>query len=174
MLFSQESSQAIFEMGNVELIELKTSLIERPSCLHYVFKGTILCQCGKHIRPDLEMMRRIKAALNSWKDHASERVRLLQAVANTALLCGKNITTQQKTHCGVLQKAKENFYVDLVQMAKWWGEILGPYCANWYLSCNAAWTKGKFKNPPHLRSVDENKQAPPLPQRPGYQDAKKA
>ena len=32
-VFSQESSQAIFEMGNVELIELKTSMIECPSWL---------------------------------------------------------------------------------------------------------------------------------------------
>ena len=37
MVFSQESSQAVFEMGNVELIELKSSVIQCPSCLHYVF-----------------------------------------------------------------------------------------------------------------------------------------
>ena len=62
MVFSQESSQAILEMGNVEVIALKTSRIQCPSCLHYVFKGTILCACGKHVRPDQEMIRRIKAA----------------------------------------------------------------------------------------------------------------
>ena len=67
MVFSQKSSQAIFEMGNVELIELKTSLIQCPSCLHYACKGTILCRCGKHIRPDLDMMRRIKAAFEILK-----------------------------------------------------------------------------------------------------------
>ena len=32
----------------------------------------------------------------------------------------------------------------------------------------------KYKNLLHFRGVDENKQAPPLPQRPGYQDAKEA
>ena len=64
---SQEPSQAIFEMGNVELIELKTSRIQCPSCLHNVFKGTIICACGKHIRPDQEMIRRIKAALEILK-----------------------------------------------------------------------------------------------------------
>ena len=37
MVFSQESSQAIFELGSVELIELKTSLIQCPSCLRHVF-----------------------------------------------------------------------------------------------------------------------------------------
>ena len=67
MVFIQESSQAIFEMGNVELIELKTSRIQCPSCLHYVFKGTILCACGKHIRPDHEMIRRVKAPFEILK-----------------------------------------------------------------------------------------------------------
>ena len=38
MMFSRECSQAISEMGNVELIELKTSRIQRPSCPHYVLK----------------------------------------------------------------------------------------------------------------------------------------
>ena len=54
--------QAIFEMGNVELIELKNSRIQCPSCPHNVFKGTVLCPCGKHIRRDLDVKRRIKAA----------------------------------------------------------------------------------------------------------------
>ena len=62
MMFSQESSQAIFEMGNVELLELKTSRIQCPSCLHYDFKGTIICARGKHIRPDQEMIRQILKA----------------------------------------------------------------------------------------------------------------
>ena len=62
MVFSQESSQAIFEMGNVELTELKTSMNPCPSCLHNVFKGTFLCRGGKHIRPDLDMLRRVKDA----------------------------------------------------------------------------------------------------------------
>ena len=33
-----------------------------PSCLHNVFKGSILCACGKHITPDQETIRRFKAA----------------------------------------------------------------------------------------------------------------
>ena len=37
MVFSKESSRAVFEMGNVELIELRKSSIQCPSCLHYVF-----------------------------------------------------------------------------------------------------------------------------------------
>ena len=40
MIFSEESSRAIFGMGNVELIELKKTSIQCPSCLHHVFEGT--------------------------------------------------------------------------------------------------------------------------------------
>ena len=50
MVFSEESTRAIFEMGNVELIELKKSSMQCPSCLHHVFEGTFSCMCGKLIR----------------------------------------------------------------------------------------------------------------------------
>ena len=46
MVFSQESAQAIQDMVNVELIELRTSKIQCPSCKHAVIKGTIICTCG--------------------------------------------------------------------------------------------------------------------------------
>ena len=39
-IFSEESSLAIFGMGNVELIELKKTSIRCPPCLHHVFEGT--------------------------------------------------------------------------------------------------------------------------------------
>ena len=45
MMFSQESSQAIFDICNVELMELKNSRIQCSSCPHHVFKGTIMCAC---------------------------------------------------------------------------------------------------------------------------------
>ena len=52
MVFSQESSQPILEMGNVELIELKTSRIQYPSCLHFVFfKGQIFADAGSTSDP---------------------------------------------------------------------------------------------------------------------------
>ena len=50
MMFSPESCQAIMDMGNAHLIELKKNGVQCPSCLHYVFEGTIVCSCGKHIR----------------------------------------------------------------------------------------------------------------------------
>ena len=38
MVFSQESSQAVFETDTLGLIEVKTTMIQCPSCLHYVLK----------------------------------------------------------------------------------------------------------------------------------------
>ena len=39
MVFSEKSGRAVFKMGSVELIELKKSSIQCPSCLHHVFQG---------------------------------------------------------------------------------------------------------------------------------------
>ena len=66
-MFSQESSQDIFETGNVELIELKNSRIQCPSCLHHVFKGTSICACGKFIRPNQEIIQRVRTAFDILK-----------------------------------------------------------------------------------------------------------
>ena len=66
MMFSQESCQAIVEMGNVELIELKNFRVQCPSCLHHTFEGTIF-SCGKHINPNKEMIQRIRKAFEVLK-----------------------------------------------------------------------------------------------------------
>ena len=66
MIFSEESSRAIFEMGNVELIESKkTSDTDQfPSCLKYVFEGTIVREC---VRPNKSTMVRIREAFEALK-----------------------------------------------------------------------------------------------------------
>ena len=48
IIFSEESSRAIYEMGNMELIELKQTSATIPcsSCLKYVPEGLNMCQCG--------------------------------------------------------------------------------------------------------------------------------
>ena len=38
MMFSQESGQTFVEMGNVEITESQTSMVQCPSCLHNIFK----------------------------------------------------------------------------------------------------------------------------------------
>ena len=52
MVFSKESSCAVFAMGNLELMELKKSSIQCPSCFHHVFEGKCLCNCGKLLELD--------------------------------------------------------------------------------------------------------------------------
>ena len=47
VVFSKESSHAIFEMGNVELIEPKKSSNQCPSYFHYVFEGTFEARPAK-------------------------------------------------------------------------------------------------------------------------------
>ena len=66
MVFSEKSSRAIFEMGNVELIELKKSSIQCPSCLHHVFEGTFIRMYGKWI-PIKDVMIPIKEAFEAQK-----------------------------------------------------------------------------------------------------------
>ena len=67
MIFSEESSRAIFEMGNVDLIESKKTSTKCPSCLQHVFEGTTTCTCGKWLRPNKNVMDRIKAAFEALK-----------------------------------------------------------------------------------------------------------
>ena len=67
MIFSEESSRAIFEMGHVELIELKktSETTQCPSCLKHVFEGMIMCQCSKLLRPNKSTLDRIGAAFEA-------------------------------------------------------------------------------------------------------------
>ena len=53
IIFSEESSLAIYEMGNMELIELKqtSATIQCSSCLKHIPEGLNVCQCGVWPRP---------------------------------------------------------------------------------------------------------------------------
>ena len=69
MIFSEESSRAIHEMGNMELIELRQTLatIQCPSCLKHVPEGLNMCQCGVWLRPNQSTMDRIRTAFAALK-----------------------------------------------------------------------------------------------------------
>ena len=149
MMFSQESSQAIFEMGNEELIELKTSRIQCPSCLHYVFKGTIICSFGKYIRPDQELIRRIKAAFYSYQSTLHPYVyAYFKKVTSTALTCCRNTTTKQKTHYRVRKRAEENLR-----------DLRGVPTRHWIVRCFHKTTqeqRSMYHNLIYLRSVNQD------------------
>ena len=61
MIFSEETSRVIYEMGNMELLELKqtTATIHGPSFLTHVPKGLNMCQCGVWLRPNQSTMERV-------------------------------------------------------------------------------------------------------------------
>ena len=69
MIFSEESSRAIYEMGNMELIELRqtSATIQCPSCLKHVPEGLNICLCGVWLRPNQSTMDRITAAFAALK-----------------------------------------------------------------------------------------------------------
>ena len=150
MVFSQESCQAIFEMGNVELIELKTSMLQCPSCSHHVFKrDTSLPMLEAHgTRPGHD-------ATNQscfWNPESTT----LPYVCDYC----KGLQTWPTGSPGWSMSG---------QMLGWDTQTI---LQRWTSPIQRRTHKGKDTTT--LRSVNEDKQAPPQPQRPGYQDAKKA
>ena len=69
MIFSEESSHAIYEMGNMKLIELSqtSATIQGPSCLKHVPQGLNMCPCGVWLRPNQSTMDRIRTAFAAFK-----------------------------------------------------------------------------------------------------------
>ena len=65
MIFSEESSRAIFDMGNVELI-LETT--QCSSCLKHVFGGMTTRLCVKLPRPYKSSLGRIRAAPEAFQE----------------------------------------------------------------------------------------------------------
>ena len=63
MILSEESSRVIYEMGNLELIELRqtSATIQCHSCLKHVPEGLNMCLGGVWLRPNQHTMNRIKA-----------------------------------------------------------------------------------------------------------------
>ena len=67
LIFSEESSRAIYEMGNMELLTHTSATIQCPSCLKHVPEGLNMCQCGVWLRPNQSTMDRIRTAFAALK-----------------------------------------------------------------------------------------------------------
>ena len=63
MIVSEESSHAIYDMGNMELYELRqiSVTIQYHSCLKHMTEGLKFCGCGVCLRPDEDTINRINA-----------------------------------------------------------------------------------------------------------------
>ena len=68
MISSEESSRAIYEMGNMEMIELTqtSATIQCPSCLKHALEGMNMCPCGIWLRPN-QSTDRIRIAFAAFK-----------------------------------------------------------------------------------------------------------
>ena len=143
MVFGQESSQAICEMGNVELMELMRSMIRCPSCLHYFFKGTILCRCGESkaafevlkapcFRTSAINARGYKHGPTLWQEHHKAE----DALGGCSNNKRQKTSIWDRWQTDDLQGVSTCHWLDRCS-----GEILGPYCTIRHLPYSAALTK---------------------------------
>ena len=63
MIFIEESSGLLFDMFNLELIELRqtSATIQFRSCLKHIPEGLNMCPCGVRLRPNQDTMNQSKA-----------------------------------------------------------------------------------------------------------------
>ena len=186
MMFSQESCQAIIQMDNVELIELKKSRVRCPSCLHHVFEGTNICSCGKLIKPNQEMIQRIRKAFEVLKTpffrapHPNSRgykhgSQMWQQKAKDALRAGTRKKHRTFVH---IWNRWENDLKCRKKKPKTtgWNDASVRYLDHIVqidISHEApAEQRGRYNNPAYLRGMEESLQGMPLIRRPGYQKAK--
>ena len=61
-IFCKESSEAMYRMGNVELIELRqtTSTVQCPACWKHTPERMLQCLCGNWLRPDEHTVNQIE------------------------------------------------------------------------------------------------------------------
>ena len=188
MVFSKEFSRAVFERGNVELIELKKSSIQCPSCLHYVLEGTLICKCGKLMKRDQDVMNQNKEAFEILKapyyrtsqiaTRGSERGpkpwQQHHHKARDALRCA---TKGERALTSIWDRWQNGEIYTKSQFPQNWSDAWVRYLdhiVHFNIYHNATQPqRERCVNLLHLRSVDENKQAPPLWQRPGFREAKK-
>ena len=60
MIFSEESSRTIHEIGNIELCELGQMTVQYYSCWKHLLEGLAFCFCGVCLRLDEATIKRIK------------------------------------------------------------------------------------------------------------------
>ena len=182
-IFSEESSLAIFGMGKVELIELKKTSIQCPPCLHHVFEGATACKCGKLQRPNKNVMDRIKEAFEAlkapyyrtspiitrgskcgphpWQQHHHK----VRNAFRSASKCDKNFSSiwdrWQQDEIYKKSQLSRNLTDARVRHL--------DFIVHVDISHNApSWQRERHVNLIHLRSLDSNKQAGPLWERPGF------
>ena len=107
MMISQESCQAIIEIGNEELIELKKSRVQCPSCLYTMYLRE---QLYIHVENTSDPTKRWFSASGKLLRY-SRRLSFvhlirIREVTSMDLNCGNSIITNQMMPCELLQGRK--------------------------------------------------------------------
>ena len=153
MMFSKESSQAVFEMGNViknSMPIMSTLRFQRNNHLHVASTSD----------PTRRWHDVWKQLVKFLKHHCSVRLSWPQEVTNMDPTCGRNITTRQKTHYEVREWTRERIRrsgIDgkmtrrtgspnsplagqMLGYVRCLGKMPRPHRTDWYLSYSVAWT----------------------------------
>ena len=153
MMLSKESSQAIFEMGNV----IQNSM---PIMSTMRFQRTIHLHVASFWDPTRRWYDVWKQILELSKHPSSVRLSWPQEVTNMDPTCGRNITTRQKTHYEVREWTRERIRRSgldgkmtrptgspnsplvghMLGYVRCLGKMPRPHRTDWYLSYNVAWT----------------------------------
>ena len=180
MIFSEESRRAIYEMGNMESIDLKQTLatVQCSSCLKHVLESGNMHQCGVWLRPNESTMERIRAAL---KNPYSRATRILSRGRKVDTIHGRQIVPTPWMHEEEQRKTAAHFlYTDLpaCQVVRGWTEEYVKYLdhiSRIDFSYEAPYKqRNRYENTLFMSSGDSNKQAGPLCQRPDYKSSANA
>ena len=156
MIFREESSRAIYEVGSMELIEL------RQTSETAQFEGMSMCQCGKLLRPNESTLDRIRAAFEALKAPYYRTAPII----SRGKKFGHNPWQQDhhRARDALKGATKKDKYTPIWD--RWQRETKSIE--------HLVGREGRYNNVVHLRSLDSNRQAGPLCERLGYEEAARA
>ena len=188
VIFFEESSRAVFEMGNVEQIELiKTSeTIQCPSCLTYL-RVWLFVNVKNYYDPKRVRWTGSEKHSRQWKPLVIVLHQLFREERKEIIIPGNKTIIKPETHWEVQRRRKsilrwDRWQNDEVyrasQVAHTWTDEWVNYLdiiMHFDISHNApSWQRARKNNMIHLRSLDSNKQAGWLCKRLGYKEATRA
>ena len=107
MMFSQESRQAIIEIGNVQLLNWRNPEFNARRVYTTYLREQLCVLCGKHIRSNQEIpLSAVGKLLMYWRRLSFVHLSRIREVTSMDLNCGKGIITKQMMRCELLQGRK--------------------------------------------------------------------
>ena len=180
MMFSEESSRAVHEMGKHGVVRTETNLGRQLFsvflALKHVPEGLNMCQCGVWLRPNLSTMDRNRSEIAAFKTpHYSASVIISRGKKSGVNPCQKDHKKAMDAKRGVLKRGNYTSILDRWQNDEVYREsqLVHGLTEEWvkYLDCISKIDTSR--DAPHqqrlryestvcMRGVDSNKQAGPL------------